>query len=141
MTTTAYHYSTELPCVHLYVDILLIDDDVNLRTVLAAALQRQGYSVVVAHEGKTALQLFSNHTFRLVITDIFMPVMDGLEVIMKSFAAGRTIPILAISGGGMMGEAECVLKPAGLLGCRRALAKPFEMPEFLSAVEALIGRK
>jgi len=141
MTTTNNINTVEFPRPYVCFDILLIDDDIDIRTVLLAALKRLGYSVVVAPEGKTALQLFATYTFRLVITDIFMPVMDGLEVIMKSSAAGRTIPIMAISGGSLIGEPECVLKPAGLLGCRRALAKPFEMPEFLAAVEELIGRK
>lgn len=119
-------------------DILLIDDNDAVRLVLATALRKAGYSVQAAPEGKTALRLLSSHRFRLVITDIFMPEVDGLEVIMKSVAHGRETPILAISGGGGIGGPDCVLKPAGFLGCRKTLAKPFELPEFLTVVADLL---
>ncbi len=141
MTSADLIPSNEIPGARACYDILLIDDDVDIRAVLSAVLQGRGYSVLVAPEGKTALQFFLTCTFRLVITDIFMPVMDGLEVIMKHAAAGRQIPLLAMSGGSVVGARACVLKQASLLGSWKTLSKPFEIPELLSAVEALIGRK
>ncbi len=137
MSTSESTNTARLPRAR--IDILLIDDDIQIRTVLLAALQKQGYTVLVAPEGKTALGYCLRYTFRLVITDIFMPVMDGIEVIMNSSAAGRKTPILAMSGGSAFGGPEFFLKPAGFLGCRKTLAKPFEMREFLSAVEELVG--
>jgi CheY-like chemotaxis protein len=121
------------------VDILLIDDDAAIRTMLTETLQRHGYSLRAAADGKAAMGFLSRHDFRLIITDIFMPRMDGIEVILKHNAIHPEVPILAISGGSAFGGPDNMLKPAAYLGCRQTLAKPFEMGVFLATVEQLIG--
>lgn len=119
-------------------DVLIIDDEPFVRGVLEKALRKEGYGVRSAVDGKDGLSLLTNHAFRLVITDIFMPDMDGYEVIMRINAKTPKPQVLAISGGAinLAGEA---LRTAKLLGCRAILAKPFDLPEIYAAVHSLIG--
>jgi len=119
-------------------DVLLIDDDESVRCVLSEVLKRNGYSFESAGNGRTALALLTRHKFRLVITDIFMPDMDGLEFIMKYTAINRRAPILAISGGGRGSLADTSLKPAQLLGSQRTLAKPFGLKDFIAVVQEML---
>ncbi len=140
MSSTAEHPPADLLCDRECFDVLLIDDDEFVRSMMVAALQRSGYTLRWAPEGRTAQQLLRQHRFRLVITDIFMPEMDGIEVIMRNANHSPQTPILAISGGGNhMGG--CQLRSAKALGCTKTLAKPFELPEFLAIVAELIGPK
>ncbi len=119
-------------------EILLIDDDSTVRRVLEKTLCRAGYSVQCPPDGKTALGLLARHSFRLVITDIYMPDVDGYEVIMKIHAMKPRPQILAISGG-IHGSADNSLKTAQLLGSSRLMAKPFELAQFCATIRDLIG--
>jgi len=121
------------------MDILVIDDDESVRSMILEILRRNGYSFESASDGRTALTLLARHEFRLVITDIFMPDMDGLELIMKYTASNPNALILAISGGCRGNFADSSLKPARLLGSRRTLAKPFGVKEFLTTVREMLG--
>lgn len=120
-------------------DVLLVDDDPTIRLMLERTLHKHGYSVVCAANGQEALTWVKRSRFRLVITDIFMPDSDGLDLIMACTAGHPAMPILAISGGGRLGGPDAFLKPARLLGSRRTLAKPFELQDFLRVVAELIG--
>lgn len=119
-------------------DILLIDDNPEVRSLLERTLARAGYEVISCTDGHGALSLLSRKSFRLVITDIFMPGMDGYEVIMKVNASEPRPKVLAISGG-TIGSAGTNLRVAKHLGCERVLAKPFELPEFYSVIREMIG--
>ena len=121
------------------LDVLLVDDDTTLRNGLSEALRRQGYSVLTAANGRAAVGLLSIHRFRLLITDIYMPVNDGLEVIMMNQSIGTGTPVIAMSGGGSLGSAETVLRPALNLGCFRTLEKPFELTELFAAAKEVLG--
>ena len=121
------------------IDILLVDDDSTLRNGLAEALRRSGYSLLTAANGKAAVELLSTHRFRLLITDIYMPVNDGLEVIMQNQSMCTGTPVIAMSGGGALGAAETVLRPALNLGCCRTIEKPFDLPELIGAVREALG--
>jgi CheY-like chemotaxis protein len=119
-------------------DILIIDDDDNVSGVLEKALKRQGYAVWVSKDGKSGLALLAQHPFRLVITDIFMPDMDGYQVIMKVNQKTPKPGLLAMSGGAI-NRAGSVLKTARLLGCEHILPKPFELADVYTAVSEIIG--
>ncbi len=119
-------------------DALVIDDDAAVREFVVSALRRAGYSVRSADNGRTAMAELLRYEFRLVITDIYMPEMDGIEVIIQSLALRPDIPVLAMTGGGMAGGPWETLRPARQLGCRRTIAKPFEIPEFLGLVAELL---
>jgi two-component system, OmpR family, response regulator len=119
-------------------DVLVIDDQDDVRSVLERCLRRSGYSMASCSDGRGALSLLSSKRFHLVVTDIYMPGADGFEVIM---AIGQSRPrprVLAISGG-TINEAGLNLKTAQLLGCDRVMAKPFDIEEFTSVVRDLIG--
>ena len=121
-------------------DIILIDDDDAIRAMLNEALGRLGHSLLSVADGKTAWQFLSTHSFRLIITDIFMPDMDGLELIRKYCSVHPEIPIIAISGGGSGSGPGNYLKSAKFLGCQRTLAKPFEIPELLAMVQEILAQ-
>lgn len=121
------------------VDILIVDDDDAIRGLLAEIFHGCGYSVLTAENGKTALSLLKRRRFRLVITDIFMPDLDGLELIMKYSSVHPKIPIFALSGGHGPGGPDGVLLPAKYLGCWRTFSKPFELADLRAAVKEQLG--
>lgn len=120
-------------------DVLVIDDDPAVLLVMTTVLKMKGYSLHSASDGARARELLGQHRFRLIITDIYMPNADGLEVIMHCTAAQPQTPILAISGGGKFRSTESSLRPAKCLGSRRTLAKPFELDDFINVVREMIG--
>jgi len=120
------------------IDVLLIDDSADVRSLLERTLAHAGYSVRSCSDGHGALKLLSQQSFRLVVTDIYMPGMDGYEVIMKVNATLPRPQVLAISGG-TMSVAGVNLRVAKNLGCQRVLAKPFDLPDFYALVREMIG--
>jgi CheY-like chemotaxis protein len=120
-------------------DILLVDDDPTLRRGLVHALGSMGYSILWATDGKAALELLATRRFRLLITDIYMPNNDGFEVIMGNSAMNTGTPVIAMSGGGIMGPVEGILRSAANLGCVRTFEKPFELAEVLGAIREILA--
>lgn len=117
--------------------ILITDDDSQVRTMLHQMLERAGYEVVDAKDGREAIKLFKEQPADLVITDIIMPEKEGIETIMELKRDYPGIKIFAISGGGRVGP-ENYLKLAEKIGALRTFSKPFDRKEMLAAVaEAL----
>ncbi|HJS66775.1 MAG TPA: response regulator [Nitrospiraceae bacterium] len=113
--------------------ILLIDDEAPIRMVFQVALERAGYHVLIAENGKHGLRLLEHQTVDLIIVDIFMPEMDGLELIPLLRKTQPANKIIAISGGfGMLNQ----LDTAKYLGAHDALKKPFSLQELLDTVAA-----
>src|SRR5476651_904752 len=79
--------------------ILVIDDDLAIRSVLLLLLERQGYQTVVAENGRSGLSILEAGDVDLLIIDIFMPEMDGLETIRRVRQISPALPIIVISGG------------------------------------------
>jgi two-component system response regulator HydG len=121
------------------LDVLIIDDDFLIRTVLAASLTDASYTFRCAADGHSALTLLTQRRFKLVVTDLYMPKMDGFEVISRYIAADPAAMILTISGGGGSLVRELALKSSLLMGSFRSLPKPFTTSQFLGAVEEMIG--
>jgi YesN/AraC family two-component response regulator len=118
--------------------ILLIDDNYMLREALTRVLAEAGYEVNTAANGRLALQLFQSLVFDLVITDIVMPEMDGLEFIQEMKQYYPQVKIIAISGGGRCSPQD-YLEIAGALGVSATIAKPFANREFLAMVEGVLS--
>jgi two-component system response regulator (stage 0 sporulation protein F) len=117
--------------------ILVIDDDHQVRAVFRTILERAGHHVLEARTGTEGLRLFHQSPVNLVITDVLMPDMDGLEVTQTVHREAPGIPVIALTGG--TGERD-FLEVAKLLGARRLLHKPVTKAELLHAVqEALQG--
>jgi DNA-binding response OmpR family regulator len=77
--------------------ILLVDDEQPIQTLLSFPLQRDGYEVVVAADGREALLRYEEQTPDLVVLDVMLPKMDGLEVCKRLRAKGETVPIIMLT--------------------------------------------
>jgi DNA-binding response OmpR family regulator len=116
--------------------ILLVDDEQPIQTLLSFPLQRDGYEVVQASDGNEALARFSEQQFDLVVLDVMLPRMDGLEVCKRLRAKGSTVPIIMLTA-----KSEEIDKVLGLeLGADDYITKPFSMREFRSRVKAALRR-
>jgi two-component system, chemotaxis family, chemotaxis protein CheY len=117
--------------------ILVIDDEDGIRRAVRTVLERAGYRVREARSGLDALRLWHEEASDLIITDIHMPEMNGLEVIRELNALSPHLPIIAVSGSGEVASRD-LLTDAGLSGPIRTLDKPFKITELLECVrEAL----
>lgn len=116
--------------------ILLVEDDERVRRSIGNSLQRLGCTVSEAANGRSALRTLREGAVDLVATDLFMPDMDGLELIMEIRRAHPDAKIMAISGGSLAISMD-LLQVAKLLGADCALAKPFDMQAFVSKLREL----
>jgi DNA-binding response OmpR family regulator len=117
--------------------ILVIDDDHAVRLTIQIFLERAGHEVICASDGEQGLRAFASDSPQLIITDIIMPNKEGIETIMLIRERDTTIPIIAMSGGGRVGNAD-FLKIASRLGANEVLAKPFERQDLIAAVRRLL---
>lgn len=117
--------------------ILVIDDDVLIRKLIVKTLQRAGYDVAASADGLEASRAHRLEPADLIITDLFMPEKEGMEVIMEIRRDFPGVKIIAISGAGSLGATE-YLEVARMLGASRTLAKPFTQDDLLAAVRELL---
>lgn len=116
--------------------ILVIDDNAAVREVLRVGLEPAGYSVREMRNGRDGIRAFRKEPCDLIITDIYMPDRDGLEVIEALRRTHPHVKILAISGAS--GTMDYLHK-ARSVGAGMVLRKPFTMPAVLKAVAKLLG--
>jgi len=115
--------------------ILLIDDEESVRRFFQAVLERAGYQVLTAENGKRGLRLLEHEAVDLIVVDILMPEMDGMELIPLLRKTRPAIKMIAISGGsGLMNY----LDAAKDLGAHDTLEKPFSPQELLDAVSVQV---
>lgn len=117
--------------------ILVIDDEPTALDVITKILQHAGYEVLVAKNGQEGIDLFREHPCDLVVTDMVMPVKDGLQTILDLRAEAPELPIVAISGGGNISK-ERYLAVAGYLDNVITVGKPFTVDILTSAVKQLL---
>jgi CheY-like chemotaxis protein len=117
--------------------VLVADDDPSVRRVLERALEREGYVVATASNGAEALEAVAAAPPDLVVTDINMPDVDGIELLINLIERGG-IKVIAISGGGLFPKDE-LLADARLLGAVDIIAKPFEIEDLLARVAAALS--
>jgi DNA-binding response OmpR family regulator len=118
--------------------ILVIDDELPLRQVLRSILERAGHTVFDAPDGRKGLALWRDKPVDVVMTDIFMPEKDGIEVIMEMKKSAAKPKIIAMSGGGSRGRLD-VVPGALMLGADRIILKPFDQQLLLSTVAEVIN--
>lgn len=118
--------------------VLIIDDDEQIRVLLRQMMEWAGYEVLVAENGKIAMQIQSEKPADLVITDLIMPEQEGLETISSLKKEYAGIKIIAISGGGRIGP-EAYLPAALELGADKVFSKPFDVQEVVATVKELLG--
>lgn len=120
--------------------ILVTDDDEMVRYMLRKALERAGYEVVDAPDGKQGMKLCNEKSVDLVITDIFMPEKEGIETILDFKRRFPDMKIIAISGGGRGRLVpEVFLGMAKEFGAIRVFTKPIDLKELLVAVQELLS--
>jgi len=118
--------------------ILVIDDEPLVRSTVIMILTRAGFSVEEASDGQAGIAMFHKSQPDLVITDIFMPNRDGIEVVMELKRLCPRTTIIAMTGGGQMRMME-IASAAKSLGADHILHKPFERESLLAAVNAVLG--
>ena len=115
--------------------ILLVDDEHAIQTLLSYPLRKDGYEVVAALDGREALDRFAEQRFDLVVLDLMLPKLDGLEVC-RRIRARSTVPIIMLTA-----RTEEIDKVVGLeIGADDYITKPFSMREFRSRVKAVLRR-
>jgi DNA-binding NtrC family response regulator len=117
--------------------ILVIDDDNQTRRMLRLALERAGYEVIEARNGREGVQCYQATPTDLIITDVLMPGMEGIEAIVELQRERTDVKIIAISGGGYMGTLT-FLEIAEQAGACRTFEKPFTLRELLAAVHEVL---
>lgn len=120
--------------------ILVIDDEPTALDVICKILVHSGYDVLVAKNGQEGVDLFREQPCDLVITDMVMPVKDGLQTILDLRTDYPELPIVAISGGGNISK-ERYLAVAGYLEKVVTVGKPFTVDALTSAVKKLLDER
>lgn len=110
--------------------ILIIEDHTSVRMLLARVLEEAGYQVCEAANGRQGLERFHAQPVDLVITDLEMPEMNGLDVILELTRAFLDVKVIAMSG-----RSVDELSKAKLLGARQTFVKPLDLTSLLHAVQ------
>lgn len=117
--------------------ILIIEDDAEVRVLIQRLLEREGFEVLVAEDGETGMEAYVADSPDLVITDLYMPRMKGIEAIKKIRKLNVDSKIIAISGGGRHSRKNNLKRARGA-GALETIAKPFAPSELLDAVNRLV---
>jgi nitrogen regulation protein NR(I) len=112
--------------------VLIVDDEPNLRKILAAQLSRDGYDVLTAEDGEEGLNVLKEHHIDLVVTDLKMPKVDGMSLLREALRIDPDLPVVMITAHGTVDTAVEALK----LGAFDYLTKPFDKDE----VRQIVGK-
>ena len=121
-------------------NILVIDDDATIQLVFSQFLTSLGHEIMQAENGKKGMSMIQETRPDLVITDIMMPEMDGLEILMQLRSTHDSVPVIAISGG-MRSLPVNFLQQAKLFGARYVFEKPVPLDVLRNAVTELLDEK
>ena len=120
--------------------VLVADDDADVRSVLRKALTKMGHQVWDVADGAEALELLKTTPFDLVLTDVYMTEMNGVELLVRIQQLKLGVPVVVISGGGVRSSAE-VLNAAATRGAAAVLDKPFTLDELRETIEPILTRR
>jgi len=119
------------------LNILVVDDDVFIRKIVQDRLKMEGYTVTTAEDGKAGWEKFLKNTYQLIITDINMPRINGVELLNKILATKIKVPTVVMSGG--LSEAmEALVKETG---ARAFLRKPFSLRNLVNVISSNLNRE
>ena len=116
--------------------ILVVDDEENVRVLFSRILQKEGYQVECASSGSEAIEKLANSSFDLVVTDLKMNGVDGLDVVRKGKTVNHTMPFILISGYGTNQTAGTAARE----GADMFLMKPIEITELKLAVKKALQK-
>ena len=112
---------------------LVVDDQNDVCLMLAALLESFGFEVVCANDGHQAIEKLAHRKVDVILTDLFMPDMDGIELISKIHQSGDVAPVIAFTGDPHY-AAHSVGSAAAALGAKAVLMKPFSRDQLASAI-------
>ena len=117
--------------------ILLVEDNEMNRDMLSRRLERKGFAVVMAEDGRAGVAMAVSEAPDLILLDMSLPLVDGWEVARQIKAGPKTksIPIIALTAHAMSGDRERALEA----GCDEYDTKPVEFPRLLAKIEAILG--
>jgi len=118
--------------------ILIMDDDELIIKMLRMALENRGYDVIAATNGREGVRLYGTTPVDLVISDILMPEMDGIEALKALRQRNPELKLIAVSGGGKRLKMD-LLKVARILGATATFEKPYNIQELLATVSRLLS--
>ncbi|WP_066477148.1 MULTISPECIES: cell cycle two-component system response regulator CpdR [unclassified Sphingomonas] len=118
------------------IRILLAEDDTAMREYLTRALERSGYAVTAVDRGTAALPLIESEPFDLLLTDIVMPEMDGIELAQR---ASEIVPAMRVMF--ITGFAAVTLRASQTLPQARVLSKPFHLRDLVMEVDRMFERE
>lgn len=118
--------------------ILYVEDDEMNRDMLSRRLERKGYQVIMAADGQQGVTKAQDESPDLILMDLSLPVMDGLEATrqIKATPSTRAIPIIALTAHAMVGDRQKAIEG----GCDDYDSKPIELPRLLAKIEALLNK-
>ena len=120
--------------------ILIIDDDPAMCEMLIMALENEGHDVVAKHDGEEAVAHYCEDPADLIITDIFMPLKGGIEIILELQGRFSDLKIIVMSGGGASGVGTLdVFVAAKEFGANYTFKKPFKIEDMMKAVRNLLN--
>ena len=119
--------------------ILLVEDNEMNRDMLSRRLVRKGYEVIMALDGRQAVEMAAAETPDLILMDMSLPVIDGWEATrqVKAAPATRAIPVIALTAHAMAGDREKAIQA----GCDDYDTKPIDLPRLLEKITALLERR
>lgn len=124
------------------ITVLLVEDNESLRDLLRCALDEAGYRVLAAENGRQALEIAESSPIDVLVTDILMPEVNGLELIVELKARHTSCRIIAMTGGGSMlvNTIDSLNgRNADVFGTHRTLQKPFQPGELIDALESVLS--
>ena len=119
------------------VRILVVDDEASARSGLEKLLEREGFAVSTAHDGASALELVADFAPEIVVTDLKMPGMDGMELLSKLRERESALPVIVVTGSGDVSAAVKAMRA----GAQDYLSKPIDFDALLVAIERSIERR
>ncbi|MCA0317597.1 MAG: response regulator [Proteobacteria bacterium] len=121
-------------------EILIVDDVEAVRVSLAAAVTAAGYGATCVASGQEALDALGAKQFAVAVTDIWMAGIDGLKLIKMIRESNRSLPILAMTGGGPRLTIETAGSLAEVWGAERVFVKPFDEDQLIQTIDAIVAR-
>ena len=117
--------------------IMVIDDQESIRRIVRRALENDGHQVFEASDGEVGMALLEREPADVVITDIFMPGMDGIQTLREIRKRYPAIKVIAMSGGDSTGMMD-LRRDAELLGAVKSLQKPFNARDIVDLVQTVL---
>ena len=121
--------------IYMSTKVLVVDDDVNIVKLIKLYLEKEGYTVITAHNGKDAIELFKHENPSIIVLDIMMPEMDGNQVC-REIRKSSDVPIIMLTAKGETFDKVLSLE----LGADDYMVKPFESKELVARIKAILRR-